>query len=275
MYAAIRPAARILPVLLLAAACAKTPTSPSAVDRGPLISQAPLVSLIPQEPPPVPPRDAVAPPAALGANRFVAFGDSITYGTLSSFDGLFVYDVPAQSYPVRLRLALNTYHAPQTFTVVNAGVPGEGALEGARRIQSVITENHPQGLLLLEGINDLANIQSVATTATQLARIIDVARQNNVTVLVATMPQTYEVTFPNGEFRDNAALLVPQYNAEVQRIASSRLNVYVVDLYRAFGTRRDLIGGDGLHPTEAGYQLMATTFLSSIEAVFPVRGSFQ
>ncbi len=275
MYAAIRPAARILPVLLLAAACSKTPTSPSAVDRGPLISQAPLVSLIPQEPPPVPPRDAVAPPAALGANRFVAFGDSITYGTLSSFDGLFVYDVPAQSYPVRLRLALNTYHAPQTFTVVNAGVPGEGALEGARRIQSVITENHPQGLLLLEGINDLANIQSVATTATQLARIIDVARQNNVTVLVATMPQTYEVTFPNGEFRDNAALLVPQYNAEVQRIASSRLNVYVVDLYRAFGTRRDLIGGDGLHPTEAGYQLMATTFLSSIEAVFPVRGSFQ
>ena len=30
------------------------------------------------------------------------------------------------------------------------------------------------------------------------------------------------------------------------------------------------MGGDGLHPTEQGLQLMATTFLTAIEAAFPV-----
>jgi lysophospholipase L1-like esterase len=265
----------VLPALLLVAACSSTPTGPSPVAQGPVISQGPLPSLIPQEPPPVPPRISATPPTALGATRFVAFGDSITYGSLSSYDGGFVYDVPSHSYTVRLRLALNMHHAPQTFTVVNAGSPGEGVLDGARRIQAVITQNQPQALLLLEGINDLANGLGVAATAAGLFRIVDTARQNNVTVLVATMPQTYETTTPGDEFRDNASQLVVPFNAEIQRLAASRLNVHIVDLYRAFGTNRSLIGGDGLHPTEQGHEVMASKFLDVLEAVFPIRGSFQ
>lgn len=38
---------------------------------------------------------------ALGAVRFVAFGDSITYGVLSSFDGMALFDGSSFSYPVR------------------------------------------------------------------------------------------------------------------------------------------------------------------------------
>ena len=265
----------LMPALLMATACSTTPTSPSSPGQGPLMSHDPFTTLIPQEPPPVPPRLTVTPPTALGATRFVAFGDSITYGTLSSFDGYFVYDVPSHSYPERLRLALATYHSPQSFSVVNSGVPGETAQDGARRIQSVITTYRPQAVLLLEGINDLYNGDSVSVTATSLFRIVDTARQNNVTVLVATMPQTYEVTRPDGEHRDNAASLIVPYNAEITRLATGRLNVHLVDLYRAFGTNRSLMGGDGLHPTAQGYELMATKFLQNIEEVFPVRGSFQ
>ena len=233
------------------------------------------VSIDPQSLPPVPPRIAINPPTALGAKTFVAFGDSITYGTLSTYDGSFLYDVPSHSYPVRLRLALNQYHAPQSFTVVNEGNPGEWAADGVQRIQRVLTANRPQGLLLLEGINDLASGQSAGATANALARIIDTARLANVTVLVATMPQTYGITAPTGEFRDNAADLVPLLNAEIRRVASGRQNVYLVDINRAFGNDRSLMGGDGLHPTEQGLQLMATTFLTAIEAAFSVRGSFQ
>jgi acyl-CoA thioesterase I len=264
-----------VPVLSLMVACSSTPTSPSRPGQGPLMSHGPLTTLIPQEPPPVPPRISVAPPTALAATRFVAFGDSLTYGTLSSFDGYFLYDVPTHSYPERLRLALATYHPPQSFTVVNAGVPGETAQDGTRRIQSVITTYRPQAVLLLEGINDLYNGDGVSATATALFRIVDTARQNNVTVLVATMPQTYEVTRPDGEHRDNAAPLVVPYNTEIARLANGRLNVHIVDLYRAFGTNRSLIGGDGLHPTAEGYELMASRFLQNIETVFSVRGSFQ
>ena len=79
---------------------------------------------------------------------------------------------------------------------------------------------------------------SVGATANALARIIDTARLANVTVLIATMSQTYEITTPAGEFRDNGADLVPLLNAEIRRIASGRQNVYLVDLNRAFGNDR-------------------------------------
>jgi lysophospholipase L1-like esterase len=41
----------------------------------------------------------------------------------------------------------------------------------------------------------------------------------------------------------------------------------LVDLYEAFAGQVDaLIGGDGLHPNEAGYQHMAETFFAAIRA---------
>ena len=43
----------------------------------------------------------------------------------------------------------------------------------------------------------------------------------------------------------------------------------------SFGSNRSLIGGDGLHPTPAGYQLMAQRFHLAISNIFPVRGSLQ
>src|SRR5262245_66113205 len=70
------------------AACADSPTAPSPVPP------AGHVAEFAQQPPPVPPRSPATLAGALGVTRFIAFGDSITYGTLSSFDGLFLFDVP-------------------------------------------------------------------------------------------------------------------------------------------------------------------------------------
>ena len=67
---------------------------------------------------------------------------------------------------------------------------------------------------------------------------------------------------------------VPALNQRIRQIATQQ-NVYLVDLEAAFGTNQSLVGGDGLHPTEAGYALMATTFRTAIERAYPVRGSFQ
>lgn len=248
------------------------------------MSQGPLVGLIPQGPPPVPPRLAGPRPTALGATRFMAFGDSITYGTLSSYDGSFVYDVPTHSYSVRLKLALDQYHPgapnqpPRTYTVVNAGIPGEGAVGsfgGEARIQSEITTHRPQGLLLLEGINDLAVGRSISETVAALNRIINTARANNVTVLIATMFQTYEACPTPETCHDNQREQIRPFNDALRSMASGRQNVYVVDLYGPLGTDHAYIGGDGLHPNELGYQVIATTFLAAVETVFGIQSSFQ
>jgi lysophospholipase L1-like esterase len=209
--------------------------------------------------------------------RFVAFGDSITYGTFSSFDAAFLYDSPAHSYPARAQLSLRQTFPLQAaaMTVVNAGVPGESAVQGRNRIASVLTTYDPDGLLLLEGINDMNFGASPTATAAAVVAIVDVARTYNVTVLLGLMPQTYASVYPNGQERSQSADLIVPFNNELRRLTAGMQNVHVVDLYSAFGTNRSLMGADGLHPTDAGYELMAAKFVQAIESVFRVRGSLQ
>jgi lysophospholipase L1-like esterase len=223
------------------------------------------------------PAGIVAPTTtALGATRFVAFGDSITQGTQSSYDGRMLYDALPGAYPERLQNGLNFYHRPQLFTVINRGVGGEGvAGDGLRRIRSVLDIDRPQALLLLEGINDLHNGESIDQTVSALRSVIDISRQRNVPVLIATMFQTYPTVRPTGEERTNAAELVPEFNRRVRQMAAGLQNVTLVDLEVAFGSNRSLLGGDGLHPNADGYHLMAGVFLTAVERAFPIRGSFQ
>jgi lysophospholipase L1-like esterase len=130
--------------------------------------------------------------------------------------------------------------------------------------------------MLLEGINDMnVNNATPASVAANVLNMVQVARLYNCTVLVATMPQTYESTYPNGEVRTQSADKIVPFNNEVRRLVGGLQNVYIVDIYSAFGNDRSLIGNDGLHPTAAGYQRMAQVFHQRVSEIFPVRGNLQ
>jgi lysophospholipase L1-like esterase len=273
-------------MLLFAAACSSSnPTAPSATPSAPLTGQAADESpgRAQDEPAPVPAAGfSPSPPAAtsgpLGATSFVALGDSITWGTLSSFDGTFLFDAgPTFSYPFQLQSALNASHGPQIFSVENRGIGGESVVSGAQRINSVLSSVRPQGLLLLEGINDLNNGSSIGSIVGQLEIILDVARLHNVTVFIANMFQTYETVSPAPEnrVRTNSATQITAFNSAIAQMASGRQNVYLVDLYHAFGSNRSFVGGDGLHPTAEGYERMSLWFRATIEQAFAVRSAFQ
>jgi lysophospholipase L1-like esterase len=263
-------ASPVVAMAVLAGACAGSPTAPSSTT-----SSASLVGSVSQTPPVVPQAIIPVPPQALGAQRFVAFGDSITSGTLSSFDGMFLYADEPGSYPRRLNAMLDAYNRPAPFSVINRGEPGESAHQGSGRLPAVLASDRPQVLLLLEGINDMSGGVSAERTASSVAYMVEVARLHNVTVLVATMPQTYHSVDPQGRERDNAAAQVVPFNAEVRRLVGGQQNVHIVDLYAAFGNDRSLMGGDGLHPSPAGYERMAQTFHAAISTIFTVRGSLQ
>lgn len=265
-------------LVALAAGCTQSPTSPSVVSPGAMAGQ------VAQETPSVPAAIIPTNPSqSLGATRFLAFGDSITFGIESSFDGAFLYDT-AVSYPRMLQSMLGTYNPAQAFSMINEGRPGEWARDGEARLRTVLDartgasvppNQRPQVLLLLEGINDMNNGVSAVRAASSLAQLAQIGRLYNLTVLVATMPQTWVSTAPNGEIRQNAADKVPAFNAEVARLIAGVQNVYLVDVNRAFGTNRALMGGDGLHPTPAGYTVMAQKFHEAIIERLPVRGSLQ
>ena len=271
--------ALVMALAALVSACAAAPTAPSATN--PVL----LRGVVPQGGAPVPPRDSLGLVNALGATRFLAFGDSITVGVTSSFDGAFLFGAaPGVDYPSQLDGLLESAFTTQDFLVDNFGLGAEEvqhALANGRFAQAMAAKR-PQGLLLLEGINDLNNGASVPAVVAGLQQMLDIAQLYNATVLLGTMFQTCESTDPNtGRFRHNSVDLIVPFNSVLKAMAAGRLNVYVVDIFAAFGNNCSsaggvgLLGGDGLHPSGNGYSVMAQTFGVAIRDRFPVRGSFQ
>lgn len=252
----------------LSLACSRPPTAPSAVAPGATIGETPQLSV------PVPPRIGVTPPRGVGVSRFVAFGDSITWGATSAWDPRFMFASANGGYPERVLASLTTHHAPQRFIMYNEGVPGELAINALSRFRALLTSRRPDAVLLLEGINDLNNDVSPSRVAGALRQMMDAATSVGVPVIVATMFQTYEVTDPTGGFRPNGASAVPALNAEIRRMAAGRTNVHLLDLEPRMSDR-NLVGADGIHLTDAGFTVMASAFVDAIERAFPVRGSFQ
>ena len=150
----------------------------------------------------IPPGITIAPPRALGVTRFVAFGDSITWGATSAWFSANMFFAAANGgYPERLAANLTLAHTPQPITMFNDGLPGELAVNALTRFRTMLTTRRPGAVLLLEGINDLSNDISVSRTIGGLRAMLDAAGAQGVPVLLATMYQTYEVVDPDGNFR--------------------------------------------------------------------------
>jgi lysophospholipase L1-like esterase len=255
-------------LLLFVAGCSRTPTAPSSV------SPSAPVAATTQETTPNSPAITFVPPRAVGLERFVAFGDSITWGALSQFDQRFQYAAANGGYPERIAAALGVAHAPQQFTMFNEGLPGELAVNALTRFRTMLTTRRPECVLLLEGINDLTNGVSPSAAGNALRQMLDAAAVAGVPVIIATMYPTYEALYPDGVTRPNAFDVVPALNTQIRQIATGRLNVHLVDL-EPIMRDRSLVGNDGLHANEAGFDVMANAFVAAIQRAFPVRGSFQ
>jgi len=234
-------------------------------------------------------------PRPLNATTFLAFGDSITAGVggiqtlcpgatslpasppftlaekwldtqklianLATRDGL--------SYPSFLAQMLSNAHKRQLIKMVNAGVPGEEIADGVSRFPSELINAHPHAVLLLEGVNDINQHGSSTATviATAYQTMIRNARQLGAEVIVATILPERRGACRGYDWLDgvNDVVIV---NARIREVAL-REGATVLDLYSQFAPRLDvLLGGDGLHPTDPGYQVMAQGFYAAVERLF-------
>ena len=103
----------------------------------------------------------------------LAFGDSLTEGVGATRE---------QSYPARL--AELSGHP-----VVNAGVSGEVTAEGVARLPDVLERTDPGLMILLLGGNDILRNGSQAEAKRHLARMIEMARERDVQVLLLGVPE--------------------------------------------------------------------------------------
>jgi lysophospholipase L1-like esterase len=215
-------------------------------------------------------------PPQISVTRFMAFGDSITWGTASPPAGFLAYPIPSPSYsyPTQLFSLLGVRYPDQAISMANEGWPGEAVAEGLNRLPSALAVNSPEVLLLLDGANDLLGNPSSSTTQYIASKLRDMvrtatARTPTIKVLLATFPPQYHGTPDRGA----GAEFVPELNQRIAGVAQSE-GATLVDLYAAFPAGgKPYIGIDGLHPTEQGFTLMAQTFARVIQEKFEVKAT--
>jgi lysophospholipase L1-like esterase len=194
----------------------------------------------------------------LSVTRFMSFGDSITEGKLSlSLTSLI--DSPSFSYPAKLLEKLSSRYTAQEFTVLNEGMGGERVSASIGRFRAALGTDHPEAVLLMDGVNDLnasddGRVQAAVDAMEQLVRI---AKDAGLPTFVATLPP-----FGDGP-KASCRECVDPYNERLRRMVENN-GAVLVDLHAAWGDPAALMGVDGIHPTEAGYDLIAQTFLEAI-----------
>jgi lysophospholipase L1-like esterase len=245
---------RILPAVLLlgffASACGSSgpPTGP-----GPIVTPPPD----PQPPPPPPP------PPTLGVTQILCFGDSMTAGTVSPALARFALDAGRpESYPFKLQTLLAARYTAQTITVLNAGQAREPAEQARDRFNGALSEAKPQLLLLMEGANDLNSPGSidVSEIVSAMEDMVRDATLRGIPVMVATLP-------PQRLGGRNTAdpELLDKFNRDL-RLMASKKGAQLIDVNTMLPL--SLIGEDGLHPTEQGYQKLAEIFFDAVKAKY-------
>lgn len=215
----------------------------------------------------------VAPVPMLSVTSFMAFGDSLTEGEVQPQQHahrVMAYD-PADGYPAQLLGMLQARYKAQTITLSNEGLGGQDTWGDYDRLLAALDAEHPQALLLLEGINDLdgnADYDEIPHIIDGLRADVRESKARGVQfVLVSTLTPQREPT-PGSPDRRNFVQdpqLIQDTNDEIRDMAAQE-GAILVDGYSAIAVDpATLVGADGLHLTVAGYQALANAFLVAIE----------
>ena len=181
-----------------------------------------------------------SPPPSNAAPRpeervLVAFGDSLTAGLGVS---------PEESYPARLqeKLLLSGYR----YRVVNAGISGDTTAGGVRRVEWVL-KSKPDIVILELGANDGLRGLSLTETRANLEQIIQRLLAGEAKVILAGMklPPNYGADYTKA-FHTMYADLAKRYDVQ-----------FIPFLLDGVAAKADLNQADGIHPTGAGYAIIA------------------
>jgi acyl-CoA thioesterase-1 len=181
----------------------------------------------------------------------VALGDSLTSGWMV-----------ARGYTEFLRDMLMCRYPKAGIKIINSGIPGDTAPGGRYRLQQDVISYSPDLVLVQFALNDAFCGCSLAEFRRSIESIIDRIRQESsaeVLLLTSTLPV------------DASELdVVAPFYAELKHIACDKAcGLAAVDEHWrdaiVGGTPHDsLVLFDRVHPSEAGYQLMAEAVMACL-----------
>lgn len=215
----------------------------------------------------------------LTVTKFLAFGDSITAGEISSpiagvskqgFPNFILRVVPSASYPAVLQGLMTTRYTAQasSITVRNEGLSGERALGDLTqsRFAQAVSSFRPDVVLIMHGYNDIEDPSVLTATAGAIARMAQEARNRGARIFIANLAPPRA-----GGSNARPSSSVTGFNERLLPVIRGE-GATLVDVYSALlPAVNTYIGGDGLHPNEAGYRKIAETFLATLQASLDVR----
>ena len=246
----------LIGALALCASCSAAVTaSPSVTPRstGPAFTAAATVAATPTPTPTASP--SAAPSSAV---RYVAIGASDTVGVGAT-------DPTTGSWPARIAALL-----PPGSAYVNLGVSGSIAVQAKDQQLPGAIAQRPSVVSVWLAVNDMNATIHPASYREALAAIVDgLVARTDAKIFVGNVPDVRGV--PAYRDVDKNALLaqITAYNdviAAVVKTAPGR--VFLVDLFTGSGPLVSTItvSGDGFHPSDEGYKLIADRFAVAMRA---------
>ena len=178
----------------------------------------------------------LAPPAA-GENRVVFMGDSITDGWARQYGQFF----PGKPY-------------------VNRGISGQTTTQMLIRFRPDVIALKPKVVVFLAGTNDIAgNTGPMTLDAIEdnLTSMAELATANNIKVVLSSVMPVCDYIKPQTERRPPEKIIA--LNAWLKDYAARNGFVYL-DYYSAMLDDKEMfrkeLTYDGLHPNDAGYEVM-------------------
>jgi len=200
-----------------------------------------------------------------GEVTVLCFGDSITRGVGDGPSADSLPPLPA-GYPGRLQQLLLGKAGSVPVIVVNDGSPGERTRTGINRLRRDLPKSPPDYVILLEGTNDVED-GNTRQAVNNLQGMVEAVFANGAQPIIGTITPTccaHKNQLPIGA--------VENYNTALRQLAFDN-TLPVIDFFAAFTNGPGPMGEDlpydpmlgliqqpeGLHPTPAGYDLMAAT----------------
>jgi lysophospholipase L1-like esterase len=186
-------------------------------------------------------------PPAVGENRVVFMGDSITDGWGRKYSKFF----PNKPY-------------------VNRGISGQTTPQMLIRFRPDVIALKPKAVVILAGTNDIAGNTGPMTLEAiedNLMSMADLAKANGIQVVFSSVMPVCDYIKPQTERRPPEKIIA--LNTWMKGYAARNGYVYL-DYYSAMLDDKQMlkqeITVDGLHPNEAGYDVMAPLAEAAIAA---------
>ena len=184
--------------------------------------------------------NAALKPPALGENRVVFFGDSIT--DLWKIEEYF----PGKPY-------------------INRGISGQTTPQMLVRFRQDVIELHPKVVVILAGTNDIAGNTGpmrLEDIEANYASMAELARASSIRVVFSSVLPVHNYTPQSlNLFAGRPPEKILELNKWLKHYVAAHPDCIYLDYFSAVVDDKDLLkrdlADDGLHPNAAGYKIMA------------------